>query len=142
MTTVQTNLSTPIVVRTPARSKFFGKNIWAIGDQVLISGSNFVTMVLVARALGAEAFGLFTLVYSVLLLSNIVQSTLVTVPHNVLGSNREGAAFGRFTFSMGLAQAGLVSAEALLIAAAAAVAFARGAAVLRIVPWLFSMVDL
>ena len=137
MTIAQTNLAAPAVARPAARSKLFGKNIWAVGDQVLISGANFVTMVLVARSLGAEAFGLFTLVYSVLLLANIVQSTLITVPHNVLASTRDGVAFGRFTFSMGLAQIGLVSAEAMLVAVAAVVAFAHH---LTVAPLLLALV--
>src|SRR5258708_31273373 len=76
------------------------KEIWAIGDQTLISGSNFATMVLVAHGLGNLVdFGRFTLVYSALLFANVLQVALVTQPHNVLGAAREGDNYRRYTTS-------------------------------------------
>src|SRR4051794_4844783 len=58
-------------------------------DQALISGSNFITMVALARSLGPAAFGAFTLAYSALLYANSLQGALITQPHNVLGASRE-----------------------------------------------------
>src|SRR5690348_7922098 len=81
------------------------KDAWAVADQALISGTNFVTMVLVARGLGSPAeFGTFTLVYSALLFANIFQVALVTQPHNVLGTSRRGEAYARYTTSCGMTQ--------------------------------------
>ena len=57
------------------KRQFFG-----LADQILISGSNFVTMVLVGRGLGIAGFGQFSLVYNVLLLANMIQASLVTQP--------------------------------------------------------------
>jgi len=73
-----------------SRGRWFGRNIWAMGDQVLISGANFLTTVLIARALSPASFGTFTLVYSALLLANIFQSTLITQAHNVLAAKPKG----------------------------------------------------
>ena len=123
--------SIPIVTAPaePARGRFLGKNVWALGDQILISGSNFLTMVLLARSLGPAEFGTFALAYSALLFANILQSTLITQPHNVLGTTREGAAYGRFTFTMGTAQIVLAVVEALVAGIVAGWVGYRGMAV-------------
>ncbi len=78
----------------------------ALLDQVLISGANFVTMVCTARALhpSSAAFGEFSLVYAALLFVNIVQSTLITQPHNVLGTTRKGEPYRRFTTTTAVGQ--------------------------------------
>jgi O-antigen/teichoic acid export membrane protein/adenylate kinase len=85
-----------------------------LGDQGLISGANFLTMVLLARTLGPSGFGVFALAYSALLFANILQSTLITQPHNVLGSTRSTADYGSFTFTMAGAQIVLALIEALI----------------------------
>lgn len=53
---------------------------WALVDQAVVSGSNFVTGVLLARFLGPEAFGLFVLLQSVLLYVNSFQGALIFQP--------------------------------------------------------------
>src|SRR5947209_12085002 len=60
-------------------------HVWALSDQVLISGTNFLTGVLTAKALSNNKaeFGIFSSIYAVLLFSNIFQSTLITQAHNV-----------------------------------------------------------
>jgi O-antigen/teichoic acid export membrane protein len=117
--------------------KLAGRNGWALADQVLISGANFLTVVLPKRAMSGDEFGTFSLVYSVLLLANIVQSTLLTQPHNVLAATRSGDDYRRYTASTGLAQLALAIAEAVAMAAVAAVAYARHAPV---APMLIAMV--
>src|SRR5438067_291702 len=76
---------------------WFGRNVWALSDQVLISGTNFATSVLVARELGPAGFGTFTVVYGALQFANILQSTLVSQPHNVLGATRGGDDYNVYT---------------------------------------------
>ncbi len=114
-----------------------GRNTFALADQVLISGANFVTVVLPKRAMSAEEFGSFSLVYSVLLLANIVQSTLLTQPHNVLAATRTGEDYRRYTSSTGMAQLLLAGAEALAMLAVAAGAYARHS---HLAPMLLAMV--
>lgn len=107
--------------------KILGKSVWAIADQVLISGTNFVTMVVVARAMGkTAAFGAFTLAYSAMLFANILQGTLVSQPHHVLGTGRKGRDYARFTSSTALTQLMIILFVALAILAAAGIAHARG----------------
>lgn len=72
-------------------------NIWGFADQGLISATNFITMVLLARQLGPKGFGVFVLAYTVLLFTNSVQSALFTAPHNVLGATRTGQDYADYT---------------------------------------------
>lgn len=105
--------------RTATKIKTFGigNNVWALADQVLISGTNFVTMILLARGLeSASAFGTFVLVHSVLLFSNSIQSALVTQPHNVLGVSRHGADYVRYTSSSAVNQLAITFAFTALVA--------------------------
>ena len=121
------------------RARRLIKDAWAVADQALISATNFLTMVLVARGLGGPSeFGAFTLVYSALLFANILQVALITQPHNILGTARHGANYAAYTTSCGLAQLLLVLAEgsiALLVWAVASQAhWAAAAMLLALVP--------
>jgi O-antigen/teichoic acid export membrane protein len=137
-------MSTVAIISTPAvslpvygrRSRLFGKNIWAMGDQVLISGTNFLTTVLIARVLSPALFGSFTLVYSALLLANIFQSTLVTQAHNVLALSRAGQGFRRYTGNTALSQMLLVAVEAMLALIVGIVAEAKGYPAATLILWL------
>lgn len=91
-----------------------GKVPWAVADQLLISATNFVTMVLLARGLSREDFGRFTLVYSILMFANALQSALVTQAHNVLGATRHGEDYDRYTTSTAIGQILLAAIAALL----------------------------
>ena len=121
----------PLAYETPKleprqRSSLLGKDVWALGDQVLISGTNFVTMVLAARGLHPAAFGAFTLVYSALLFANILQSTLVTQAHNVMGAARSGSDYIRYTTSTAVSQLMIGAAEGAIAAIVALVAWQQG----------------
>ena len=82
----------------------FGKSLWGIIDQVLISGTNFVTAVMLARQLSLAAFGAYSIVYSLLLLSNGIQAGLITQAHNTVGSTKSGKDYQKFTASAALIQ--------------------------------------
>ncbi len=106
----------------------FGKNIWALSDQILISGTNFATGILTARAMGARQaeFGTFSVIYGVLLLCNILQSTLITQAHNVLGSLRSGKDYRKYTASSAVQQFIIVAIEAILVVPIVLFAYLRG----------------
>jgi O-antigen/teichoic acid export membrane protein len=101
---------------------------WALGDQCIVSVSNFLTIYLFARHFEAAAFGVFSLAYTGLLLLSGVQSALLAQPHNVLAAPLEGAAYRRFTAALALAQAALCAIAGAAIAAAAWIAAGQGAA--------------
>ncbi|HEX4123613.1 MAG TPA: polysaccharide biosynthesis C-terminal domain-containing protein [Tepidisphaeraceae bacterium] len=114
--------ATPAAIRGKGRVR----NFWALQDQVLISGTNFLTMVWVARGLDVSAFGEFTLVFSGLLFANMYQTALMTQPHNVLGTSRSGRAYARFTTDTFIIQLLLALGQGVLALAAAWFAFQRG----------------
>lgn len=52
---------------------------WAIADQLLVSGVNFLISIVIARTLGLEAFGQFTMIWLIVLfLSNLQESLLLS----------------------------------------------------------------
>jgi O-antigen/teichoic acid export membrane protein len=53
---------------------------WAFLDQSVVSGSNFLIGILLARFLGPEAFGIFVLLQSVMLYVNSFQGALIFQP--------------------------------------------------------------
>lgn len=55
-------------------------------DQVLVSGSNFMTGILLVRGLGLIEFGRFTIAYAILLLANSLQLSFISSPMITLGS--------------------------------------------------------
>lgn len=62
-------------------------SLLAVFDQAMISGTNFVTAVLIGRCCGAESLGLYSLVASALAMTIGLQDQLITAPY-VLYRNR------------------------------------------------------
>ncbi len=54
--------------------------MWSLADQALVSGSNFITGVLLARVMGLEAFGAYVVAQTYLLYANTFQASLVVSP--------------------------------------------------------------
>lgn len=67
-------------------------SIWPLADQSMVSLSNFLTNVIISRVLGPHQFGVFTLVWSAVLLAQLLQFCLITTP---MYSLEPGAASGR-----------------------------------------------
>ncbi|HEX2971130.1 MAG TPA: hypothetical protein VHP11_02285, partial [Tepidisphaeraceae bacterium] len=81
-----------------------GRAPWAVADQMVISATNFVTIILLARGFSQASLGSFTLVYSGLLFVNSLQGGLITQPHNILGATRQGEDYASYTSSTALSQ--------------------------------------
>jgi len=64
---------------------WFLKASMAIADQGLISGSNFVLSILLARYLSATQYGTYAIAYSAFVLFSLVHQALVLEPMSVLG---------------------------------------------------------
>lgn len=96
--------------------------LWVISDQAVVSGSNFITMVLLARVLGPEEFGIYAWALIGLLLLSEVPASVVLAPHNIIGARLEGPAYVLHTSTMAAMQLLIsVSTAAVLFAAAAVV---------------------
>jgi len=53
---------------------------WALTDQLIVSAANFLTTIVVARALGIEDFGYFALTWAVLLFGQSLLSAFIVFP--------------------------------------------------------------
>jgi len=61
---------------------------WALADQVMVSGINFITGILVARFLGIEDYGRFTLIWIVVLFASSIQMSSINSPMMSIGPKR------------------------------------------------------
>lgn len=57
-----------------------GKTSWAFLDQALVSGTNFLSNILLAKYLGIEEFGVYVIIVLGMLLFTLIFQSLVTVP--------------------------------------------------------------
>ncbi|MCW5726927.1 lipopolysaccharide biosynthesis protein [Parvibaculum sp.] len=64
----------------------------AFADQAMISATNFLTGILVARALGITDFGIFSLVWLGVLFTQSLQQALITSPMLSIGAKESGTA--------------------------------------------------
>lgn len=64
---------------------------WALADQTMVSGVNFLTGILLARYLGIEEFGRFTLVWMSVLFVNSLQHALINSPMMSIGPKQPKA---------------------------------------------------
>jgi O-antigen/teichoic acid export membrane protein len=62
------------------------QRFWALTDQGVVSLGNFLTTLLMARYLPASEFGIYSLLFSTILLLNALHSALVTVPVLIRGA--------------------------------------------------------
>lgn len=69
---------------------------WALADQGMVSAANFATTILLARFLGLEEFGRFTLAWMVVLMLHNFQRSLIIAPMMSIGPKQ--AADSQFTY--------------------------------------------
>lgn len=62
---------------------------WALADQTLVSGSNFLANILLARLLGASEFGEYTLIWMVVLFVQSIQHAAINSPMMTIGPKQE-----------------------------------------------------
>jgi len=62
---------------------------WALADQGMVSGANFLTTILIARHLGIEEFGRFTLAWMVVLFTTSLQMAVVVSPMMSIGPKQK-----------------------------------------------------
>ena len=75
---------------------WFKSGTWTILDQALFAGSNFILHLLLARWLSAEAYGAFTIGFTLFILIGTLHTGLITEPMLVFGPGRYQSNFGRY----------------------------------------------
>jgi O-antigen/teichoic acid export membrane protein len=68
-----------------------GREISALGDQALVSGANFATNIILARALGLREYGIFALAWVAVMFVNSLQCAFIVSPMVSVGPKQEQA---------------------------------------------------
>lgn len=68
---------------------FPGRETWALTDQAVVSATNFLTSVMLARFMGLREFGVFTLAWMAVLFVNSLQFALIVAPMMSIGPRQE-----------------------------------------------------
>ena len=58
----------------------------SIGDQCLVSGTNFLTLVIVGRSCGLQELGVYSLAFTVVVILMALQESLLIAPYTVMMS--------------------------------------------------------
>jgi len=69
--------------------QFMGREIWALTDQSVVSATNFLTNVMLARFMGLREFGVFALAWMSVLFVNSLQTALIVAPMMSIGPKQE-----------------------------------------------------
>jgi len=93
--------------------------VWAVADQCLVSGTNFVAGWMLARLADESEYGNWAMALSAMTMLNAVQNAVFTVPMMMLAPRREGAPLRHYVSALGLAQCGAAAAISLLALAVA-----------------------
>jgi len=99
---------------------------WALADQAMVSGVNFLTGILLARYLGLAEYGRFTLVWMAVLFFNSLQQAAILSPMMSIGPKRDKNQEARYYGAVFLQQVIWTGASAAFMFAGA-----RGCRILR-----------
>jgi O-antigen/teichoic acid export membrane protein len=120
------SISEPVQPRASKAVRWTAKAGFALTDQGLVSGSNFVVSIVLARWLSAEQYGGFALVFAVFLLLSMAYQCLLLEPMAIYGAGEYGSSLRGYLKSL-LGIHGIISgAIFVVLAAAAALAYMRG----------------
>src|SRR5580698_11588362 len=76
-------------IRTGLFRQFVGREAWALADQAIVSASNFLNNVMLARFMGLREFGIFVLAWMSVMFVNSLQTALIVSPMMSIGPKQE-----------------------------------------------------
>jgi O-antigen/teichoic acid export membrane protein len=76
-------------LRSSVLRKVLGREIWALADQGIVSGTSFLTNLMLARFMGLHEFGIFVLAWMSVLFVNSLQTSLIIAPMMSIGPKQE-----------------------------------------------------
>jgi O-antigen/teichoic acid export membrane protein len=86
-------MSANAIPRQRIRDVFFrhltGREFWALTDQAIVSATNFLTNIMLARFMGLREFGVFALAWMSVLFVNSLQNALIVAPMMSIGPKQE-----------------------------------------------------
>lgn len=122
-----------------SREPVLRKGAVSIIDQAIVSGVNFLTVAIVARACSPAEVGVYALAWTVVLFITVAQSNLISIPYTMYRHRREGGALAEYGGSAMVHQLVLSAAAAVcFVGLAAALSLGAGPSGLRPAAWLLS----
>src|SRR6185437_2540347 len=79
----------PGLLRSLLLRSLLGRETWALTDQAVVSATNFLTNVMLARFMGLREFGIFALAWMSVLFANSIQNALIIAPLMSIGPKQE-----------------------------------------------------
>ncbi len=76
-------------LRSGVLGQFLGREAWALADQAIVSATNFLTNLMLARFMGLREFGIFVLAWMSVLFVNSLQTALIIAPMMSIGPKQE-----------------------------------------------------
>ena len=89
--------------------------LFAILDQALFAGANFVVNILLARWVSPESYGAFAIAYSIFLLLGALHTAILTAPLLVFGPSNYSATFGQYLRLLLFLHTGLTAAMSVIL---------------------------
>jgi len=74
---------------TRSRSLLDLQGFWAIADQGVVSLGNFLTTIILARTVSPELYGLWTVLFGLILVLNVVHASLIVYPITLIAAGSE-----------------------------------------------------
>lgn len=104
--------------RTPPLLPLLKKGFWAVSDQALFAGSNFLLNIMLVRWLTAAEYGAFAIAYTVYIFIDTVHTGLLTEPMLVFGAGRFEKRSGPYLGALLCGHGGLTVVAGMVLAAA------------------------
>ena len=108
----------------PFLSKYISYGSWTslvrlghvtLSDQIVVSGANFLTNIILARYLTSTEYGTYTVAFSVLVFINSIRLALISGPMVVLGASLNATQFRRYFNSLAVIQLVFAVSVSLLL---------------------------
>lgn len=87
----------------------------ALGDQIVVSGANFSTNILLARHLASTEYGIYAVAFGILLFVKSMQLALINGLMLVLGASLDKTQFRRYFSSLAVTQLAFAVSVLLLL---------------------------
>jgi O-antigen/teichoic acid export membrane protein len=116
-------------------TRWFAAGFWAVCDQALFAGTNFLVNVLLARRLSSDAYGAFTIAFATFLFVATFHTAMFTEPMLVFGPGRYKARLPEYFGSLMFGHLGAAGIGAIILAGVGLVCQAAGSQALGKVFW-------
>ncbi len=115
------------------------KGMFSIFDQAVVSGANFLTLVIIARACSPAEVGIYALAWTVVIFLAAAQANLISIPYTMYRHRREGSSLTEYGGSAIIHQLVFsVAAAVCFIGLAALLSLGVGPSGLRPAAWVLS----